>query len=200
MSGRADSTAAPAPPAELAELQAFLAVALRGETPIPDDPALAATTRVHVAGNDRVSPEEQADIYREPVLAPPPGIPDRGLSRSPRPRGRAGLRGAGPRLPRRAPAPHGLPARAGRRPRALRRAVGRLPARAARGRARDAALRAVLHRSVRRRRAAPARRGQAPGHPRRRLGARPDRAPPAAGAAPPGAPHAPLPARRRRWT
>ncbi len=54
----------PTPPAELAELQAFLAVALRGETPIPDDPALAAAARVHVAGNDRVSPEEQADIYR----------------------------------------------------------------------------------------------------------------------------------------
>jgi hypothetical protein len=56
--------AAARPPAELAELQGFLAVALRREEPIPDDPAVAAATRVHVAGNERLTPEEQADIYR----------------------------------------------------------------------------------------------------------------------------------------
>jgi hypothetical protein len=51
-------------PEELRELQGFLAAALRREEPIADDPALATATRVHVAGNDRVSPVEQADIYR----------------------------------------------------------------------------------------------------------------------------------------
>lgn len=54
----------PAPP-ELVELQAFLGVAFRRERSIADDAEVAATARVHVAGNDRLSPVQQADIYRE---------------------------------------------------------------------------------------------------------------------------------------
>jgi hypothetical protein len=53
------------PPAELTALQGFLAGALRREAPIAADAALAQATRAHVAGNDRLSPVEQADIYRE---------------------------------------------------------------------------------------------------------------------------------------
>jgi hypothetical protein len=56
--------AQPDVPAALAALQAFLAEALRGETPIPEDAALAEAARAHVAGNDRLTPAEQADIYR----------------------------------------------------------------------------------------------------------------------------------------
>ncbi len=55
----------PDTPGELAELQGFLAVALRREAPIAGDAALAAATAPHVAGNDRLSPAEQADLYRE---------------------------------------------------------------------------------------------------------------------------------------
>jgi len=51
-------------PAELAALQGFLAVALRGEEPIAGDAELAEATRAHVAGNDRLTPAEQADLYR----------------------------------------------------------------------------------------------------------------------------------------
>lgn len=54
----------PAPP-ELVALQSFLAGAFRREQPIADDPEVAATARVHVAGNDRLTPVQQADIYRE---------------------------------------------------------------------------------------------------------------------------------------
>jgi len=53
------------PPPELHALQGFLAVALRREAPIAGDAALAEATRAHVAGNDRLTPAEQADIYRE---------------------------------------------------------------------------------------------------------------------------------------
>lgn len=52
-------------PPELVALQDFLANAFRREAPIADDAAVAATARVHVAGNDRLSPVQQADIYRE---------------------------------------------------------------------------------------------------------------------------------------
>jgi hypothetical protein len=45
-------------------LQRFLAGALRRDAPIPDDAALATATSEHVAGNDRLAPAEQADIYR----------------------------------------------------------------------------------------------------------------------------------------
>jgi hypothetical protein len=52
-------------PVDLVELQRFLAGALRREAPIPEDPALAEATRAHVAGNDRLTPAEQADLYRQ---------------------------------------------------------------------------------------------------------------------------------------
>lgn len=52
-------------PPELSEVQRFLAGAFRREAPIGDDEQVAAATRVHVAGNDRLSPLEQADIYRQ---------------------------------------------------------------------------------------------------------------------------------------
>jgi hypothetical protein len=52
-------------PPELSRLQGFLAGALRRDDPIEADPDLAAATREHVAGNDRVPPAEQADIYRQ---------------------------------------------------------------------------------------------------------------------------------------
>jgi hypothetical protein len=45
-------------------VQGFLAGALRGEAAIADDPALTEAVREHVAGNDRLTPAEQADIYR----------------------------------------------------------------------------------------------------------------------------------------
>lgn len=51
-------------PPELHELQGFLASALRREEEIADDASVSATARKYVAGNDRVPPEEQADIYR----------------------------------------------------------------------------------------------------------------------------------------
>jgi hypothetical protein len=53
------------PPSDLAELQGFLSSMLRREEPIPDDPALTEATRAHVAGNDRLTPAEQAELYRE---------------------------------------------------------------------------------------------------------------------------------------
>jgi len=53
------------PPLDLVTLQRFLAAALRREEPIAADPALAEATRAHVAGNDRLTPAEQADLYRE---------------------------------------------------------------------------------------------------------------------------------------
>jgi hypothetical protein len=52
-------------PAELVALQAFLGAAFRRETPIVDDPEVARAAGVHVAGNDRLTPAEQADIYRQ---------------------------------------------------------------------------------------------------------------------------------------
>jgi hypothetical protein len=51
-------------PPELAALQGFLSGALRRTEPIAGDPAAVAGARVHVAGNERLRPEEQADIYR----------------------------------------------------------------------------------------------------------------------------------------
>jgi hypothetical protein len=50
--------------APLETLMGLLSGAFRSGTPIPDDPALAAVCREHVAGNDRLTPAEQADIYR----------------------------------------------------------------------------------------------------------------------------------------
>lgn len=53
----------PAPP-ELVALQGFLSGALRGQEEIASTPEVATRAREFVAGNDRVPPEEQADIYR----------------------------------------------------------------------------------------------------------------------------------------
>lgn len=54
----------PSPPPDLIEVQALLTEALRRTSPIPEDAALAARCARFVAGNDRVSPAEQVDIYR----------------------------------------------------------------------------------------------------------------------------------------
>jgi hypothetical protein len=52
-------------PAELVELQRFLGAAFRREKPIVDDPEVARAAAAFVAGNDRLTPAEQADIYRQ---------------------------------------------------------------------------------------------------------------------------------------
>lgn len=54
------------PPSDtkLADVQAFLASAFRREAHVWDDPALEAACALHVTGNDRLSPDEQVDIYR----------------------------------------------------------------------------------------------------------------------------------------
>jgi hypothetical protein len=52
-------------PPELRELQRFLTGALRREAPLPEEPAIEEETRAHVRGNDRLSPAQQADLYRE---------------------------------------------------------------------------------------------------------------------------------------
>ena len=54
----------PTPPAGLSEIQTFLTAVLRGSDPIADDPVLAERCAVFVAGNARVSPAGQVDIYR----------------------------------------------------------------------------------------------------------------------------------------
>ncbi|MBX3204613.1 MAG: putative DNA-binding domain-containing protein [Labilithrix sp.] len=51
--------------ATLAEMQAVLAVALRRVSPIADDPELSVHAERIASGNDRLSPVEQVDIYRE---------------------------------------------------------------------------------------------------------------------------------------
>jgi hypothetical protein len=50
---------------DLVAVQTFLVTAVRQETPTPNDPAFASASAVHVAGNDRSSPAEQVDIYRQ---------------------------------------------------------------------------------------------------------------------------------------
>src|SRR4051794_23791320 len=42
----------------------FLSETFRRDDPVAGDPAIAERSRVHVAGNDRVTPAEQVDIYR----------------------------------------------------------------------------------------------------------------------------------------
>jgi hypothetical protein len=49
----------------LDELMSFLSGALRRTAPIPDDEALRRACADHVAGNDRFTPAEQAELYRE---------------------------------------------------------------------------------------------------------------------------------------
>ena len=55
----------PDPPSNLAEIQAFLGDAFRQSDPFDEDTPLAPTLRAVVSGNDRLSPVEQAEIYRE---------------------------------------------------------------------------------------------------------------------------------------
>jgi Putative DNA-binding domain len=50
--------------APLEEVMRALSGAFRSGAPLPDDPALAALCGEHVAGNERLTPAEQADIYR----------------------------------------------------------------------------------------------------------------------------------------
>ncbi len=54
----------PSPPAGLIEVQAFLTRALQREASILDDAQLARDCARFVAGNERVTPAEQVDIYR----------------------------------------------------------------------------------------------------------------------------------------
>jgi len=51
--------------AELAELQSFLGSAFRRQRPLAEDAEVAKAAGVYVAGNDRLTPAEQADIYRQ---------------------------------------------------------------------------------------------------------------------------------------
>src|SRR5690349_19816708 len=51
-------------PHDLASTELFLVGALQQASPMPDDPALAASASAVVTGNDRLSPAEQVDIYR----------------------------------------------------------------------------------------------------------------------------------------
>lgn len=53
-----------AAPEGLDALMRALTRAFTSGSPLPDDAALAAVCREHVAGNDRLTPAEQADIYR----------------------------------------------------------------------------------------------------------------------------------------
>ncbi|MEO7329925.1 MAG: DNA-binding domain-containing protein [Minicystis sp.] len=53
----------PTPP-ELDRLQAFLGDAFRREAPLPETPELIPACVEHVAGNSKLSPAQQADIYR----------------------------------------------------------------------------------------------------------------------------------------
>jgi len=53
-----------AAPSQLERVQSFLKDAFQLPRAIPDDPALAPQIAEHVTGNDRLSPVEQADIYR----------------------------------------------------------------------------------------------------------------------------------------
>lgn len=50
--------------AQLDRVQSFLKDAFQLPRAIPDDPALVPLVAEHVSGNDRLSPAEQADIYR----------------------------------------------------------------------------------------------------------------------------------------
>lgn len=54
----------PAPPAELAALMRELTGMFTASAPLPDDAALADRCRAIVAGSARLTPAEQADIYR----------------------------------------------------------------------------------------------------------------------------------------
>ncbi len=53
-----------APPAGLASLMGELTRMFTADAPLPGDAELAGRCREHVAGNERLTPAEQADIYR----------------------------------------------------------------------------------------------------------------------------------------
>ncbi|XXY22874.1 DNA-binding domain-containing protein [Sorangium sp. So ce216] len=53
-----------APPAGLVALMGELTRMFTAGAPLPDDAALAGRCREHVTGNERLTPAEQADIYR----------------------------------------------------------------------------------------------------------------------------------------
>lgn len=61
----ASATIAPAANAELSELQRWLARLLRSPRSLARDPQIAAAVARHVGGNERFSPAEQLDVYRE---------------------------------------------------------------------------------------------------------------------------------------
>jgi hypothetical protein len=52
-------------PEGLKELQLWMVDVLRRRRALPKDPALSVLAREHFTGNDRLSPVEQAEIYRE---------------------------------------------------------------------------------------------------------------------------------------
>lgn len=54
----------PAPPAELVALMGELSRMFTAPSPLPDDAELAGRCRERVAGSERLTPAEQADIYR----------------------------------------------------------------------------------------------------------------------------------------
>ncbi len=58
------TAAEPSAPAELAELQSFLGEVFRRPTAVAQDESLSRRAALYVAGNDRLSPAEQVDIYR----------------------------------------------------------------------------------------------------------------------------------------
>ncbi len=70
MTGTRRAAADPAPspasdvPRSLSETMGFLQGVFRLPEAIPDDPSLAPRVARHITGNDRLSPSEQADIYR----------------------------------------------------------------------------------------------------------------------------------------
>lgn len=56
---------APAPDAPLSDLQQWMALLLRYPRGIPKSEALARAAAQHFSGNDRLSPAEQVDLYRQ---------------------------------------------------------------------------------------------------------------------------------------
>src|SRR5262245_25140949 len=54
-----------ADPSELSALQQWMSALVSRRRGLVDDAAIAADVRRHIAGNERVSPAEQLEIYRE---------------------------------------------------------------------------------------------------------------------------------------
>lgn len=55
----------PHPPEELVRVQAFLQAAFRNDALLTDHGPLGARIAEHITGNDRLTPAEQAELYRE---------------------------------------------------------------------------------------------------------------------------------------